>query len=107
MSMMQNDESATPAVKLFQSAHSKLVTLQRINDQLSGILIQRQRVQEELKAIRSQIDEVFERELRQDPPSARTPAEVSGDGIAFRLGALEISPSDPTNARRPLEKISS
>ncbi len=99
MSIMQNEETTTPAIKLFQSAHGKLVTLQRINDQLNNILAQRQRVQDELRAIRSQIDEVFERELRAEAPAIR-PSEAD---LAFRLGGLE---NGPEAARRAvLEKV--
>jgi hypothetical protein len=91
MSMVPNEEPTTPAIKLFQSAHGKLITLQRINDQLSSILAQRQRVQDELRAIRNQIDEVFERELRQEAPAAKAASgDASGDsGMGFRLGNLE------------------
>jgi len=103
MSMVPNEEPTTPAIKLFQSAHGKLITLQRINDQLSSILAQRQRVQDELRAIRNQIDEVFERELRQEAPSAKAAAgDASGDsGMGFRLGNLE----NGGDANRRLEKV--
>lgn len=103
MSMMPNEEPSTPAIKLFQSAHGKLITLQRINDQLSSILAQRARVQDELRAIRSQIDDVFERELRQDPPPAKASSELSSDSVAFRLGGLDGAP-EASPARR-LEKL--
>jgi len=106
MSMMPQDETTAPAIKLFQSAHGKLVTLQRINDQLAGILAQRQRVQDELKMIKQQIDDVFERELRQDPPAARTAGESMADSAAFRLGGIEPSAPEAGPPRRPmLEKL--
>ncbi len=107
MSMLPNEETNTPAIKLFQSAHGKLVTLQRINDQLSGILAQRQRVQDELRLIKQQIDDVFERELKQETPGPRTPTEVAQDNIAFRLNAIENAPEPmPIPSRRQtMEKM--
>jgi hypothetical protein len=91
MSMSQHDEPATPAVRLFQFANSKLVTLQRINDQMAGLIAQRQRVQDELKAVKSQIDELFDREMRGEAKAsgdASTPraTEPNGDPLALRRG---------------------
>jgi hypothetical protein len=92
MSMSQHEESATPAVRLFQFANSKLVTLQRINDQMAGLIAQRQRVQDELKSVKAQIDELFEREMRGEA-AARKPgdsdvairvSEPNGDPLAVR-----------------------
>ena len=90
MSMSQHDEPATPAVRLFQFANSKLVTLQRINDQMNGLIAQRQRVQDELKAVKAQIDDLFEREMRGeaqkttvDASTTRT-SEPNGDPLALR-----------------------
>lgn len=107
MSMLPQDESTTPAIKLFQSAHGKLVTLQRINDQLSSILAQRQRVQDELRMIKQQIDDVFERELRQESPiAARSVSDVNAETIAMRLNALEANPEPVMPSRRnSLEKL--
>ncbi len=107
MSMLPHEETNTPAIKLFQSAHGKLVTLQRINDQLSGILAQRQRVQDELRLIKQQIDEVFERELKQEAQGPRTAAELAQDNIAFRLNAIDSAPEPmPLPSRRPaMEKM--
>lgn len=94
MSMSQHDEPATPAVRLFQFANSKLVTLQRINDQMAGLIAQRQRVQDELKTVKAQIDELFDREMRGEasrpvptPESATTRSdEKSGDPLSLRRG---------------------
>lgn len=99
MSMSQHDEPATPAVRLFQFANSKLVTLQRINDQMAGLIAQRQRVQDELKAVKAQIDELFDREMRGDT-TPRKPGE--GD---VNLRVSETSNGDPLAVRR--EKVGS
>ena len=107
MSMLPHEtEANAPAIKLFQSAHGKLITLQRINDQLSGILAQRQRVQDELRMIKQQIDEVFERELRQDSPAVRAANEAAAENIAMRLNGLESNADSAMPGRRSgLEKL--
>jgi len=97
MSMSQHDEPATPAVRLFQFANSKLVTLQRINDQMAGLIAQRQRVQDELKTVKAQIDELFDREMRGDAQRA-----------AADSGARASEPNgDPLAVRRDREKVGS
>jgi hypothetical protein len=101
MSMSQSDEPATPAVRLFQFANSKLVTLQRINDQMAGLIAQRQRVQDELKAVKAQIDELFEREMRGDVPSRST--GTTTDSVNLKMS----SDTDPLAVRRGAgEKVS-
>lgn len=106
MSMLPQEESNTPAIKLFQSAHGKLITLQRINDQLSGILAQRQRVQDELRMIKQQIDDVFDRELRQDSPTVRAANEAAAENIAMRLNGLDSATDSSMPGRRNgLEKL--
>jgi hypothetical protein len=49
------------AAALFQRAHQKMTMLTRIDEQLSGLLDQRRRMQEELKTIQGMINEEFER----------------------------------------------
>lgn len=95
MSMTQHEDPAGAALKLFQSANGKLITLQRINDQMSGLMAQRQRVQEELKVIKTQIDEVFEHQLRTDTPPPRA-IDSSGEPANIRM---------PEPTRNLLEKV--
>jgi hypothetical protein len=97
MSMSQHEEPTTPAVRLFQFANSKLVTLQRINDQMNGLIAQRQRVQDELKAVKAQIDELFEREMRGEANRKAGESDVN-----IRVGE---SNGDPLAVRR--EKVAS
>jgi hypothetical protein len=51
----------TPAAALFQKAHTKMVTLQRLDEQLASMLEQRQKLQDELRCVQLQINEEFER----------------------------------------------
>lgn len=55
---------ASPAVSLFQKAHSRMTSLQRIDEQLTALLEQRRKIQDELRTIQSLINEEFERVMR-------------------------------------------
>ncbi len=59
----------SPTVALFQKAHAKMITLQRVDEQLTSLLDQRKKLQEELRGIQTQINEEFERLLQagEDP----------------------------------------
>jgi len=92
----QQEDPAGAALKLFQSANGKLITLQRINDQMAGLMAQRQRVQEELKTIKTQIDEVFEQQLRHDAPLPRP-----GDAAVAEAANMRLA--EPS--RNVLEKV--
>jgi hypothetical protein len=51
----------SPAAALFQKAHAKMVTLQRLDEQLCSMLEQRKKLQDELRCCQLQINEEFER----------------------------------------------
>ena len=55
----------SPAVSLFQKAHGRMTTLQRIDEQVSALLDQRLKIQEELRTIQQLINEEFDRVTRQ------------------------------------------
>src|SRR5215207_5797122 len=79
---MQGDtasrENNSPAVGLFQKAHGKMVMLQRLDVQLSGLLEQRRRIQEELTSVQSQINDEFDRVMRQaEEAPARILSEIA------------------------------
>lgn len=57
---------ASPTVALFQKAHSKLVSIQRIEDQMTHLVEQRRKLQEELRQLREQINGEFDRILQED-----------------------------------------
>ena len=54
-----------PATAMFQKAHGRIVMLQRIDEQLAVLLDQRRKVQEELRLVQQQINEEFERVIKQ------------------------------------------
>jgi hypothetical protein len=62
------------AVALFQKAHGRMTTLQRIDDQINALLDQRRKLQEELRTVQTLINEEFDRVVRTELPEvpART-----------------------------------
>ena len=102
---MANDTAASretsPAVSLFQKAHSRMTSLQRLDEQLIGLLDQRRKIQDELRTIQSLINEEFERVMKQ---AGDLPAKVltqiadgsggskdtNGNGHSSRLEVAEI-----------------
>ena len=69
-----NVHPVSPAVSLFQKAHGRMTTLQRIDEQLTALLDQRRKIQEELRTIQQLINEEFDRVTRQG--GAAAPARV-------------------------------
>lgn len=59
-----NAREVSPMVAIFQRAHGRVVTLQRIDEQLAGLLEQRRRVQDELRAIQNQINDELNRVIQ-------------------------------------------
>ena len=58
------NQSTSTAVALFQKAHGRMTTLQRIDEQIAALIDQRRRIQEELRAVQTLINEEFDRVVR-------------------------------------------
>lgn len=91
-----NKGDPNPTVALFQKAHQRMLGLQRLDEQIAAIFAQRRKLQEELKDIQSQINEEFDRVIRQaDQAPRKLLAEViaprggSGEGRMDRLEPAE------------------
>jgi hypothetical protein len=69
---MADNTPVSPAVPLFQKAHARMVTLQRVDEQIVALLQQRQRLQEELHQVQAQINEEFERVTKIDEEAPAT-----------------------------------
>ena len=102
---MSNDSSAatanTPAavgnaatVALFQKAHAKMVTLQRIDDQLQSLADQRKKLQEELRGIQVQINDEFDRllPLAADEDEVVRPATPTAPRLASSPFQADLKP---------------
>lgn len=66
----QPPQSTSTAVALFQKAHGRMTTLQRIDEQIAALVDQRRKIQEELKAVQALINEEFDRVVRTTGESA-------------------------------------
>ena len=67
---MANDVSQTSstAVALFQKAHGRMTTMQRIDEQIHALIDQRRKLQEELRAVQALINEEFDRVVQTSAP---------------------------------------
>ena len=61
---LPSPQTTSTAVALFQKAHGRMTTLQRIDEQLAALLEQRRKIQEELRAVQALINEEFDRVMR-------------------------------------------
>ena len=61
---LTSGQSTSTAVALFQKAHGRMTTLQRIDEQLAALVEQRRKIQEELRAVQTLINEEFDRVVR-------------------------------------------
>ena len=103
---MQGDttarESNSPAVGLFQKAHGKMVMLQRLDAQLSTLLEQRRKIQDELSSVQNQINDEFDRVMRQaEETPARILSEIADtarNGSAPRPVAGRLAEPEAANA---------
>src|SRR5438067_7557703 len=73
-----SSQISSQAASLFQKAHGKIVMLQRLDAQLGSLLEQRKRLQDDLASVQGQINEEFDRLMRQaDEAPNRILAEIS------------------------------
>ena len=68
---MANDitssQTTSAAVALFQKAHGRMTTMQRIDEQIVALMDQRRKLQDELRTVQSLINEEFDRVTRTRP----------------------------------------
>lgn len=89
------NRETSPAVSLFQKAHSRMTSLQRLDEQLASLIDQRRKIQEELRTIQALINEEFERVMKQsgDAPNRVLSqiADTGKDGTNGHASRLEVS----------------
>ena len=91
---MQGDTGSannSPAVGLFQKAHGKMVMLQRLDAQLASLLEQRRKIQEELTSTQSQINDEFDRVMRQ---AEEAPARILSEIAESTRGGAPARPAN-------------
>ena len=86
----------SPVVAMFQKAHGRMVMLQRLDEQLTGLLDQRRKIQDELRQVQYQINDEFDRVMKQaDEAPAKLLSQIAdtahanGESTAHRLVAVE------------------
>ena len=72
--MSDEIKNESPTVALFQKAHASLVTLQRLDDQIAGLVEKRRKIQADLRDAQAQLNEEIDR--------AATPADEATMKIA-------------------------
>jgi TolA-binding protein len=100
---MSNDQVPVAAVadgaqyvQLFQKAHQKIVTLDRLEEQVAQLLSKREELQEELKELQAQINEELEARIRsgiESPAKALSAiaGSVTGRNGAERFGSASLT----------------
>jgi predicted transcriptional regulator len=98
-SQRERDVSPNPSVALFQKAHQRMMSLQRFDEQIQSIFVQRRKLQEELREVQLQINDEFDRVIRQaDQAPKRLLAEIvanrntNGESRLSERGLLEEAP---------------
>src|SRR5262245_39839291 len=105
MSSSTTDQSpaadAAPYVQLFQKAHQKIVLLERLDEQVMQLLGKRQELQDELRAVQTQINLKLEQRIKGsgEPPAKLLGAIAGsagstrgGNGASNRFAAQSIDP---------------
>ncbi|HEY7091255.1 MAG TPA: hypothetical protein VH518_24375 [Tepidisphaeraceae bacterium] len=93
MSSSTTDQSPTagadaaPYVQLFQKAHQKIVLLERLDEQVMQLLGKRQELQDELRAVQTQINLELEQRIKgSGEPPAKLLGAIAGSATATRNG---------------------
>jgi len=104
--MMANENVVSPAVPLFQKAHARMVTLQRVDEQLVTLLEQRKRILDELRGVQNQINEEFERVTTMDESA---PSKILTTIAEINRGnqAAQGSPRIEAASRMEREEVAS
>jgi hypothetical protein len=66
----------TNLVALFQRAHSKVVALARMDDQIAAMVVQHERLQDEIRVVQNEINHEFERTLKFNQAPSKLPGTI-------------------------------
>lgn len=92
---------STRFVAMFQKAHSQIAALQRIDEQIAGLMEQRRKATEELRAIQTHINQEFKRvlELNRIQPADAKPEGI--DELEFEELKAPVEVKAPARESRP------
>jgi hypothetical protein len=86
----------TNLVALFQRAHSKISALARMDDQIAAMVVQHERLQEEVRAVQNEINQEFERSLKFNQAPAKLPPTI---GVTPTMPTQSAAALQPTAGR--------
>jgi hypothetical protein len=90
-----NAAPTSATAMLFQKAHAKIVTLQRVDEQLQSLLEQRKRLQDELRGVQALINDEFNRVTEQPEKTADRILNAYKDSTPGKNGRRNSPNSDP------------
>jgi hypothetical protein len=88
-------------VALFQKAHSKVIALARMDDQIAALVVQHERLQEEVRAVQAEINQEFARALKYNQAPAKLPGGPISSSAASAPGALPDSVNGESGKAEP------
>jgi len=88
-------------VALFQRAHNKIVSLQRLDDQIATMVVQHQRLQEEVRVVQTEINEEFARALRYNQAPEKLPSGLIEAAGQRAVAATASQENDDHAPRAP------
>ena len=106
MATQSEVHQVSPAVSLFQKAHGRMTTLQRIDEQMNALLDQRRKIQEELRTIQQLINEEFDRVTKQSTGMPSRVLSRIADSARDPNGNGHLSIGEPLPADVDVEVIS-
>lgn len=95
---------STRFVAMFQKAHSHIAALQRVDEQIAGLMEQRRKVAEDLRTIQTQINSEFHRVLE---TYRTTPAETrpqSVEDLVFEEMKAPVELKPPVRESKPVQR---
>jgi hypothetical protein len=78
-------------VQLFQQAHTKIVALRRLDDQIAALVMQHEVLQQDVRAIQAKINEEFERVIKFNQAPGKIPARF-GEPLPGEMPAAASIP---------------
>lgn len=101
MAVTNPTRESTRFVAMFQKAHSQIAALQRVDEQIAGLMEQRRKTTDELRAIQTQINQEFHRvlELNRVSPSEARSSEI--EELVFEQLKAPVELKTPVELKPP------
>ena len=83
-------------VALFPAPHNKVVALARMDDQIAALVVQHERLQEEVRSVQAEINQEFSRALKYN----QAPSKLPSNGSAADHDGAEDQPRSKKSMKR-------